>query len=299
MIRSVEICQDDRPGDAVLGAFLLFSLKAQWRDYRQKFKRCQKESSEEAVHDLRIAIRRLLSMLSLLAEIVRKKHLHSARRNLKKLLKKFGNLRDTQTQLLHVDALRRDFVEASTYFHALQDRECWIRKQLRRTLPHHDVEGLADAISAIKKRLRFLIQEDEKGKVFESALAELQSAYADTAQGYREIRPADMRSLHRTRVAFKRFRYMMETLHPILRDLTEDRLKSMHEYQARLGVVQDWEVLLACVDKFMKKRELSGQGWKRFRRKLERQRAALVGRFMVSAAELFEFDPTKYLHGHS
>ena len=61
MVRLPEVHKADSRANGALRAFLLVSLKEQWRDYRKKFKRCQKEASEETVHEFRIASRRMLS----------------------------------------------------------------------------------------------------------------------------------------------------------------------------------------------------------------------------------------------
>ena len=60
--------------------------------------------------------------------------------------------------------------------------------------------------------------------------------------------------------------------------------------------IQDVEVVLSGVDKFLKRQELTGQGWKRFRGACKTpKRKALVQRFMACADDLCEFDPVKYL----
>jgi CHAD domain-containing protein len=251
------------------------------------------------VHDFRIATRRLLSILMLLEGISSKEHLQTANRDLKKRLKSFGRLRDVHTQLLYVGKLRRESTQAQTYYKALEKRECQHSKQMHRELPHCKSRRLADSIGAIKKQLRRLLCEEEKENVFAPALATLRTSYANTLEYYHAIEPADIRTLHRTRVAFKRFRYMIEVLQPMLPEVIQDRLKSMHDYQALMGDIQDLEVLLTSVEKFLKKQDLGGSGWKRFRVKLTQRRAALVHRFLVSADQLCEFDPRKYQTRHN
>jgi CHAD domain-containing protein len=63
-------------------------------------KRCQKKYSEAAVHDLRVATRRLISTLDLLSELRPDDDLRQTRRKLKKTLDLFSPLRDVQVQLL-------------------------------------------------------------------------------------------------------------------------------------------------------------------------------------------------------
>ena len=95
-----------------LDDFLARSLKGQWRSYRKEFIRCQKEFSEDAVHKVRIAIRRLLATLGLLASVLTSEDVHPAGHRLKNRLRTFARLRDTHAQLIYVRTLRRKFPAA-------------------------------------------------------------------------------------------------------------------------------------------------------------------------------------------
>ena len=78
------------------------SLKKQWKRYRKRLKRCQKEFSEKAVHDSRVQTRRLLATVELSGAFIPQSRLQSARRALKRHLDTFKELRDTQVQLVYV-----------------------------------------------------------------------------------------------------------------------------------------------------------------------------------------------------
>jgi len=278
------------PGHHAFGQFLLGLLKKRWRGYRRELKRCRRKCSEQAVHQLRVSIRRLLSLLDLLARIVEIKHLRFAENILKKNLKAFARLRDTHTQLLCIEKLRRDFPEARAYHRALERRGRRLVKRIRRKLGRAQQGRLRDFIAAIKKQLRALAGDPAREKKkFAGALDALRAAYAGVVKCYRAIRPADTGSFHRTRIAFKKFRYMMESLQPLLPDVTERRLEAMRRYQTRLGNIQDWEVLLASLKRFAEKRELKPQKWKALSRAIRRRLADRIKQFMASRAELFHF----------
>ena len=51
------------------GQLLLEALEKRWKNYRVELKRCRAEFSNEAVHDLRVAVRRLLAVIELLNAI--------------------------------------------------------------------------------------------------------------------------------------------------------------------------------------------------------------------------------------
>lgn len=290
MLRTAEPPEHAGRRHVALGEFLLRAFKRRWRGYRKESKRCRKKFSEDSIHQLRVAIRRLRSLLSLLATVIPGDHHDAAERLLKKRFKICAPLRDTHVQLLYVAQLRHDFPAATRYYDALDRRECRLIKRTRRKLARPTRGRLKAAISAIKKQLRALAgdraREDKK---FASLLLALGAAYEKVWVRYRAIRSADLRSIHRTRVAFKKFRYMMEALYPLLPDVPARQLQAMHDYQTRMGDIQDVEVLLAGVDAFVKKQRPKGAGWDRFRDELLRRRADRVEQFMASADELLEY----------
>ena len=66
-------------------------------------------------------------------------------------------------------------------------------------------------------------------------------------------------------MAFKKFRYMVEALAEHLPGATQGRLAAMHHYQTMMGDIQDAEVLLAALDKFLRKQEIKPEAARRFR----------------------------------
>jgi len=283
-----------RPPSVSLGRFLSRSLKEQWRDYRKEFKRCQERFGEDSVHQLRIAIRRMLSTLSLLATVLPGENVTVAQRALKKRLKTFARLRDTHVQLLDVQKRRRDFPAAKTFRDALARRERRLIKRVRRRMSDAQHGALAGSIRAIQEQLRELAgdPEQERTKVA-SVLSVAREAYAGVIRRYCAIQPAQATTIHRTRVAFKKFRYMIESLQPLLPRVTQRQLRSMRDYQTRMGDIQDVEVLLTDLDKFILKHQFAGGEWELLRAELQRRRLTLVNRFMASRHELLEFRPPK------
>jgi CHAD domain-containing protein len=83
-------------------------------------------------------------------------------------------------------------------------------------------------------------------------LPAVDEAYARVIQRYERIDPAQPATIHRLRIAFKKFRYMVEPIHPILEGFPEDYLKRMHDYQTSMGEIQDMEAALQELSKFEK-----------------------------------------------
>ena len=107
----------------------------------------------------------------------------------------------------------------------------------------------------------------------------------------RKIRRGDTETIHRTRIAFKRLRYLCELLQPLLPGVTPRRLRQMHDWQTRMGDIQDAEVLLAQMERAVKRGAVTVTAVKRLHAALAQQLVFLVNRFIASADELEQFQP--------
>ena len=116
-------------------------------------------------------------------------------------------------------------------------------------------------------------------------------AFVRTRQRWTQIRPQDAQTIHRTRVAFKKFRYMVEALGDFLPWLTDNHLAGMRHYQSMMGEIQDAEVLLRTLDKFLRKQETMPEAAGQFREELLRRRQRLIRVYLGAAEQLLEFWP--------
>jgi CHAD domain-containing protein len=103
----------------------------------------------------------------------------------------------------------------------------------------------------------------------------------------------DTRTIHCTRVAFKKFRYMMETLGEFVPSLNPKRLREMHDYQTLMGDVQDAQVLLQAFDKYRGKKEVEAGRARTLLQALLRRRQQLIHKFLSSADRLENFWPDR------
>ena len=110
--------------------FLQDMYKVRWRTYRSELKRCQAEPTEEAVHDLRVATRRLLALIDLLRDIAPNPRLQKLRQTLKKQFDSLNDLRDTQVMLVETLESLDELLELEPFQKYLNKRE---RRLLRST----------------------------------------------------------------------------------------------------------------------------------------------------------------------
>src|SRR5512132_1554223 len=94
---------------------LLDGLENSWREYRKQLKRCRAELSNEAVHDLRVAARKMIAIIRLLNFMRPRPRLQKIIRTLKKQLDDFDDLRDTQVILAELSETVQELPELQAF----------------------------------------------------------------------------------------------------------------------------------------------------------------------------------------
>jgi CHAD domain-containing protein len=227
-------------------ALLLDSLTSRWDRYKTELKNCRDDFSEEAVHDFRVAARRLLTSLDLLRVVIRGAKIKKTRRILKDQLDNLDELRDAQVMLADISENIREYPSLQPFEEYLQRRERKLMRAARKEIKSLKIGELA-------KRMRKLAETVAKSQPDGlDPLPAVEEAYSGVIQRYGKIDPAQPVTIHRLRIAFKKFRYMVESIHPILEGFPKDYLKRMHEYQTSMGEIQDMEAALQELAEFEK-----------------------------------------------
>ena len=267
------------------------SLNTQWRRYRKRLKRCQKQFSEDAVHDVRVETRRLLSTIELLAAFTPERDIQKARRELKHHLNTFDQLRDTQVQLDYVGRMAGTFPDAYAFYDWLGDRKTRFTRTTRKAVKHIKTKRLGRYLAAFEKEIRLQHKQITRERAFAIVQRAINQAFARVAQLCRHVRANDTKTIHRTRVAFTHFRYMVEALSPLLPAVTDDHRRAMRGYQCMMGDIQDREVLLAAFDKFVQKEGVNTATARRLKKELVRWRQMLIQIYLNAAGRLRRFWP--------
>lgn len=238
------------------------------------------------MHDLRVAARRLIAALDLLAAVIPERQVSKVRLQLKRLLKTMNPLRDTQVQLLAVKKFLPQFPELEPYCTVLLMRELRSLKQIARRLVKLQPPALRVQVREGARNLDHLSRTPETRDAANLALrGAFASAFARVATMRNQIIRTDPRSIHRMRVSFKKFRYVTEIVRPEM----EGRLhKAMNAYQTRMGDVHDTEVLIAGIRSFTREYP-APDSLLRVQRHLRRQLAMKVAALMKSMNEFREF----------
>jgi CHAD domain-containing protein len=266
------------------------SLAKQWKRYRKELKRCQKKFSEKAVHNSRVAARRLLATIELLEGFLKPELVKKARCLIKEHLDIFDDLRDTQVQLVAVNTLQLTFPAARALCDWLQKREMRFRKRARNCVKRSRTRPLARLIAFSEDAFEKQVKKNSADLAAKLLARSVNKAFLRTMQFKQRICTQQPKTIHRTRVAFKRFRYMVELLAEHL-SADEKMLAEMQHYQTMMGDIQDAEVLLHCFDKFVRKKNIRPEAASQLREELLRRRQWLIKVYMDAAGQLREFWP--------
>jgi CHAD domain-containing protein len=272
-------------------ASLALALKKQWRRYRKRLKRCQNNFSETAVHDSRVETRRLLSLLELLGDFLPPARLKKIRRALKEHLDTFDELRDAQVQLRAVNQLQPAFPAARPFAVWLRERETHFTRKTRRRIKTVESRRLAKSLAACREKLAAQAKACSETAANARLLGSANLAFRHTCWLRARINPRDTATIHRTRVAFKRFRYMVEALAAHLPGANRRVLKAMHDYQALMGEIQDAEVLFQTLEQFGAERETELKSFRRLRQELLRRRQARIRAYLKASGRALKFWP--------
>ena len=236
----------------------------------------------EALHDMRIASRRLRSAMLVFGRAFSRRAMRSFERDITWLGELLGRVRDLDVFLLWLRAYSRKAPESDrTVLEAIiQEREAAKLKEQQAL-----VQALAsERYTAFKSALaEFLHQPGEalaghkQGRVSRFADKSLRRLLRDV-RSKAEAAGTDALKLHRVRIASKRVRYAAEFFASLYRDRLTDFVRLCKDIQDTLGLLHDAQTQLAYVESLPEaadpavaaarrrlRRALKRQAWRQYR----------------------------------
>ncbi len=205
----------------------------------------RRSTSQKRIHDMRVATRRLRSILDIIETLIPGKPIAKLRKRLKRHMRPFGTHRDLQLQRRTVRALLVQFPFLRDFDTELKARELLTTKRLERELAAIALDAYEKNVDEIQIQVRSLIAEPSVDEAAEAVVrGVLAHAYLQAAALKRSAMSGRIALIHRFRISFKRLRYMIESLRPILPPLPDTFFAAMNGYQTRMGMIQDHEVLV-------------------------------------------------------
>lgn len=211
----------------------------------------------EAVHDMRVATRRLRSALRDFALVLRKRPLKKINKDLKKLADALGAARDEDVAIIALEKLQKkakDTAVKSGIEKLIADRRANRQRaqlDLTQTLAASSIEDLSRRFSAAlddaaqgKKRAKTLSFTDAGRAAVLKSLDEFCGLSASL------YAPNEIKELHRLRISAKRLRYALELFTACWGDALVPFAEEISEMQSFLGEVHDAD---AWIENFHKR----------------------------------------------
>jgi len=213
------------------------------------------------------------------------------RKQLKRHLRAFSTLRDLQVQMVAVRSLSARFPVVRPFLTSLIVRERQLLKLARREIIAIRMQAMERMLATVENQLGALLADPfMRGASRQVVLGTLGKAFSRAATLKASAMSGRTNRIHRFRIAFKRFRYTVEALQPLLPGVTQQVLKAMNRYQTRMGDIQDIEVLIGSVNDFARGRSrASPVQFLRLKEHLMNRRKELIAQFIASANELEGF----------
>ena len=282
-----------KPADAPNGTCTLLSqaLEERRQQFFRQLARMRRRPTEPAIHDFRVALRRLIAALDLAGAVNSGCRITGVRRILRKGLKQFNALRDVHIGLLAMKGLSRTAPAVRSYVGSLRSRERVLLGRCMTYLRSMDVQEIERECAVVQQGLLVMSTEPAfDAAASPIAMGFLAEAFAKALHLKRAVTAADPASVHRLRVAFKKVRYAAEILAPLLPWMTRTRRKWMQSYQTLMGDVQDVEVMIAGVGRFAARQSMRNRvSVLPLQQELARQKRERVEAFMRRAGELEGF----------
>lgn len=253
--------------EGMAGQFLGARLSAADARLGETVPRLLGTGDSEAVHDFRVALRRMRTLLEVGRPVLGRFHADEVKAALRDVHRAAGALRDEEVIIEVVTSLEVGHPDVDAWIEGRRRRERRLRGALRRRIREGDLDRARRLLDAM---LAFRVKPSRDRRVTKFARRATEDARRDVDRR-RSAGPETPEELHRLRIAYKRLRYTAETFATVLPSDLASLAQPAARHQGRLGRLHDIDMALACV---RAARSLSDPG-----------RAALLGALESSRRE--------------
>lgn len=224
----------------------LDSINRQWDKYSAAVKVARQDLAPEPVRSLRVSGRRLAQMLQLMQALNGQPSLKGALRLLKNQLKALDGLRDTQVVLQEIQEMDAQIPSLQKFRACLLQAQSRMARKVRKGLKDFDPAGVQTPI------VRWILSLDPVlTRQFPAAiLAEMDGYFQLARRRFDSLEPADPATIHKFRIAFRKFRYLLEGMEGLMPALPPKLPAGLQYYQGLMGAVQDLHILIRSLAEF-------------------------------------------------
>ena len=216
------------------------ALQQRLKRFRKRLRRLQADVTAENIHDFRIACREVLACYPLLNSITPAQHWKPFLKNALDALNSLRDLQQLQEQLLQQQFLRPSPVHSTIDMSIEKATQRWLRYAPTLKSPE-----FRKALAATEQSL---VTGDSLSETLQATFEkQWKKALHHTHDSLVAADTADLKSLHRLRIRYKKLRYLLELLeHDISLSPQKETLK---HWQDMLGDVQDFHTMAKLAKK--------------------------------------------------
>jgi len=222
-------------------------LLQRWQTLDHELANCKTELTVDAVHDLRVSIRRFIAMLDFFKIISPNIDIGISKKELKGVLRLMGPLRDihVQQELLQSLTTEQDQRVLESIWQQWRVQEAELETSLNELIDHFNPQHSRALVLKIQH-----LSVDMDYTDFRSKIMSLLDGYFQRIRSLerKAIQPLNEKKLHKMRIEFKKFRYTCEILANGFLDDADAILKVLKEFQSLLGDIHDLDVLRSLVE---------------------------------------------------
>ena len=229
-------------------------------------------ADDDAVHDLRVVLRRLRTVLELGRDVLGPFQADEVRRAFRDVQEATGELRDEEMLLAMLTELGGDLPDVRAWLETRRRREERLRRALVRLVHSGALDHGRRLLGAL---LAFRVKPSRDRRLTKIARRSVDEARRGVERR-RAARPDDVDGMHRLRIAYKRLRYTVETFADALPADVAALAPTAARFQGWLGDLHDVHVAVACV---RRARTLTDEGRAELLAALDRLRAERVAAY--------------------
>ena len=266
--------------DNALGLFIL------------QYNSCNEQFSELAVHDIRVSIRRFQTVLALTGNIAGKECVAELKSALKPQVNLLDQLRDTQVEIIRVRQMEFLHPVLYRYFHHLLNNEEHIIYDIKDKVRNFDIPGIEKKALALQV---FLKKYSNENKIhYQTMMQWAHRKYINVNKRFEKADKKKPATIHKVRLAFKKFRYTLELVQPIT-NMTAEESQKMNDFQTKMGNIQDISVFLNNLNEFAQKQdEVSPEMFKPVEKTMLLERERMINEFFSDYDKIHDFWKPEY-----
>ncbi len=233
----------------------------------RKLESAAAESDEEAIHDMRVAIRRLRAAFRIAGPYYKRKTVRSFRADLRDLADHLGAARDLDVILNHGLAFAErqpaDAPKLDAWLDHLKARRADAQRDLVQLLGSKRFVKFVEVFEAFVTEPGAAVTTGDhpngSPRVCDVIPAAVWTQYS-VVRAYEAVERPSLESLHALRIEFKRLRYLLEFFQEVLGAGTAHLIELTVRAQDHLGLLHDADVAAKMLGAYLAEHATSGMG---------------------------------------